>query len=553
MFIDKDKGKMLIMQKKYLFLPLDNKAKLIMGIFIDKGFESFRRIANDDFVDKSMLIKFVNQFVGTRNCYVCLLRPRRFGKSVAAQMLYAYYDRKSADARLLFEKLEIAKQPDFEKHLNKYPVIYLDFNTFANIKPEEIVTYFQKKVIADLKEVYPFLQEKNLLSEALREINQATSDKFVMIIDEWDMLVRDENVAIQTEYVNFLRSMFKSNTADDVFQLVYMTGILPIIKYRTQSAMNNFAEYSVLDPKATEKFYGFTQDEVKALCKKHNMSFARMKHSYDGYIICNEKSMFNPNSVMRSILDRSYGSYWGKTALYTTIEYYVQRDTEHLKPMVTKMLNGESVLIDITSFRNNMNDIKDYNDVLTLLAHLGYLSYDPKTKSVRIPNIEVAEEFRNSLRNCGWGYLSMALAKSTMLLQATIEKDKNYITKALGEYHREATSFLEFNDENSLACAIKLAYYSAISDYEIFRELPTGKGFADMVFVPIPGSVFPAIVVELKWDKSAQGAIAQIKNKNYPKKLQRFSREIILLGINYNKDAKDIKYEVELEGIRRGK
>ena len=524
-----------------------------MGIYIDKGFESFRRIANDNFVDKSMLIEVMNQFVGTENCFVCISRPRRFGKSVAAKMLYAYYDRKSTGARPLFEKLEIAKQPDFEEHLNKYPVIYLDFNTFANIKPEETVTYFQREVIADLKKSYPFLQEENLLSQALREINQATSDKFVMIIDEWDMLIRDVNVDVQTEYVNFLRSMFKSNTGDDVFQLVYMTGILPIVKYRTQSALNNFAEYSVLDPKVTDKYYGFTQDEVKALCTKHNMSFARMKHSYDGYIIGNEKSMFNPNSVMRSILDKSYGSYWGKTALYTTIEYYVQHDTEKLKPMITKMLDGKSVLIDITSFRNNMNDIKDYNDVLTLLAHLGYLSYDPKTKSVRIPNTEVAEEFRNSLRNCGWGYLSMALQQSTRLLQATIEKDKRYIAQAIAEYHREATSFLEFNDENSMACAIKLAYYSAISDYEIFRELPTGKGFADMVFVPIPGSVFPAIVVELKWDKSAQGAIAQIKNKEYPKKLQRFSREIILLGINYNKDAKDIKYEVELEGIRREK
>jgi hypothetical protein len=191
--------------------------------------------------------------------------------------------------------------------------------------------------------------------------------------------------------------------------------------------------------------------------------------------------------------------------------------------------------------------------VLTLLAHLGYLSYDPKTKSVRIPNTEVAQEFENSLSECGWGYLSSALAKSSRLLQATIEKDKNYITKAFSEYHREATSFLEFNDENSLACAIKLAYYSAISDYEIFREFPTGKGFADMVFVPVAGSVFPAIVVELKWDKSAKGAIDQIRRKEYPKKLSRFSREIVLLGINYNKDAKDIQYEVELDGVRRGK
>jgi hypothetical protein len=332
-----------------------------------------------------------------------------------------------------------------------------------------------------------------------------------------------------------------------------MTGILPIIKYRTQSALNNFAEYSVLDPDVTDKYYGFTNEEVKTLCTKYKMSFTRMKHAYDGYIIGKEKSMFNPNSVMKSVMRRSYESFWGKTALYSTIEYYVKYDTEHVKPLITKMLNGESVLIDISSFRNDMKDIKDYHDVLTLLAHLGYLSYDPKTKSVRIPNTEVANEFRNSLKECGWGYLSMALNKSFQLLQATIDKDKRYIAKHIDEYHREATSFLEFNDENSMACAIKLAYYAAITDYEIFRELPTGKGFADMVFVPVAGSVFPAIVVELKWDKSAKGAIDQIKNKEYPQKLRRFSREIVLLGINYDKDAKDIKYDVEIEGVRIAK
>ena len=397
------------------------------------------------------------------------------------------------------------------------------------------------------------LEEKESLSKALAEINTKTSDRFILIIDEWDMLVRDDEAPVREEYVNFLRAMFKSNISNKLFLLVYMTGILPILKYRTQSALNNFTEYSVLDPKNTAQYYGFTKNEVKALCKKYKMSFPKMQHAYDGYIIGNEKSMFNPNSVAHSVIDRSYGSYWGKTALYSTIEYYIKYDSEHLKPLITKMLNGESVSVNVTRFRNNMHDIKDFNDVLTLLAHLGYLSYDPKTKSVRIPNTEVAEEFENSLSDCDWGYLSMALAKSRQLLHATVNKDKRYIAKAIGEYHREATSFLEFNDENSMACAIKLAYYSAISDYEIFREFPTGKGFADMVFVPIPGSVFPAIIVELKWDKSAKGVLDQIKNKEYPKKLQRFSREIVLLGINYDKDAKDIKYEVELEGVRREK
>ena len=523
-----------------------------MGYYIDKGYESFRRIVNSGFVDKSMLIDFLNKFIDKERCYLCVSRPRRFGKSVAAKMAYAYYDRASK-SEPLFENLEVSKTANYRTHLNKYPTIYLDFNAFADIPKNEVVKYFQKEVIDELKEVYDFLQEEDSLPKALKEIHKQTSDKFVLIIDEWDMLVRDVDVDVQTEYVNFLRSMFKANTGDDLFHLVYMTGILPIIKYETQSALNNFEEFSVISPGATAKYYGFTKNEVKALCKEHKMSFALMQHSYDGYIIGDEKSMFNPNSVYQSILHGTYESFWGKTASYTTIERYVKYDTENVRPLITQMLNGESVVVNVKTFRNDMKTIEDYNDVLTLLAHLGYLSYDPAKMTVRIPNTEVAGEFRNSLRSCGWGFLSKALGASTALLHATINKDKKYITKALSEYHSEATSFLKFNDENSLACAIRLAYYSAISYYEIFRELPTGKGFADMVFVPIPGSVFPPIVVELKYDKSAEGAIAQIRRKEYPKKLQRFSREIILLGINYDKDAEDITYEVELEAVKREK
>ena len=523
-----------------------------MSEFIDYGDFDFRTERNSDFVDKSELLNFLNEWIDSPNKFICVSRPRRFGKSVAAKMAYAYYDR-SSKSDDLFEGLEVAKSPDYKKHHNKYPTIFIDWNRFATFKSETIVTEAQKYIVKDLKKSYPDLQEENSLPAALAEINKKTGDRFIMIIDEWDMLVRDDDTPVRDEYVDLLRSMFKSNVANKLFLLVYMTGILPIVKYKTQSALNNFVEYSVLDPDVTDKYYGFTKEETKALCTKYNMSFARMKHAYDGYIIGKERSMFNPNSVMKSVQRRTYESFWGKTALYSTIEYYVKHDTEHLKPLITKLLNGESVRVNISTFRNDVHSIKTYHDVLTLLAHLGYLSYDPKTKSVRIPNTEVAQEFENSLSECGWGYLSMALNKSYMLLQATIEKDKRYIAKHIDEYHREATSFLEFNDENSMACAIKLAYYAAITDYEIFRELPTGKGFADMVFVPVAGSVFPAIVVELKWDKSAKGAIDQIKNKEYPQKLRRFSREIVLLGINYDKDAKDIKYDVEIEGIRIAK
>jgi hypothetical protein len=277
------------------------------------------------------------------------------------------------------------------------------------------------------------------------------------------------------------------------------------------------------------------------------MDLELMEHSYDGYIVGTEQSMFNPTSVMRCVLYREYSNYWGKSASYATIERYIKKDFSGLRAKIVKLLEGGAITIEPTSFRNDMKHIENTDDVLTLLAHLGYLSYNPLFKKVTIPNTEVADEFKNSIRNCGWGGLSLAVGQSFDLLDATVSGDKKFIAEAMDSYHDDATSFLEYNDENSLACAIKLAYYAAQDYYEIFREFPSGKGFADMVFVPLKNSPYPAIVVELKYDKSAQGAIAQIKAKQYHIKLRGLSNKIVLLGINYDKSTK--KHEVELEEL----
>ena len=517
-----------------------------MGQFIDRENYGFRRVKNSDFVDKSGLLNILNRNLGSENRFMCISRPRRFGKSVAAEMAYAYYDRKS-NSRNLFEGLEITKSPDYEKHLNKYPTIFIDWNTFANVPDEDKLKEAQKSVIADLKKSYDILEEKNSLSKALAEINLKTGDRFILIIDEWDMLVRDVTQEIQDEYVDFLRSMFKSADAKKTFLLVYMTGILPIIKIKTQSALNNFREYSIIYPAETAKYYGFTEPEVEKICKDHGMNLELMKHAYDGYIIGEEKSMFNPNSVMMSILYRTYDSFWSRTASFMAIEKYLNIDADQVRTKIISMMNGEEVTVRVSSFRNDMKNIETSDDVLTLLAHLGYLSYNPETKSVRIPNTEVTEEFENAVRFAGWNELSKAVGQSLQLLDDTINLRENKVARAFDDYHFEASSLLEFNDENSMQCAITLAYYAAKPFYKIFHELPTGKGFADMVFIPLPKSTRPAIVVELKYDKTADSAIDQIKRKEYPKSLVGFSKKIVLCGINYNKTTS--KHEVVMEVV----
>ena len=277
-----------------------------MGKFLDYGNSDFKRIKNSDFVDKSGLISVLNSKIDSEKCFVCISRPRRFGKSVAAKMLYAYYDR-SCDSRDIFSGLEISKSPDYETHLNKYPTIYLDWNRFADRDVKTVVKETQKAVIDDLRAQYPFLKEnEDKLMDALSEINERTGERFVFIIDEWDRLIREVDKKVQEEYVNLLRAMFKSNAANKVFLLVYMTGILPIIKVEAQSALNNFVEYSVIDPGETAQYYGFTEEQVRAICKKSLMNFDLMKHAYDGYIIGDQKSMFNPNSVMLAVEKRNY-------------------------------------------------------------------------------------------------------------------------------------------------------------------------------------------------------------------------------------------------------
>ena len=516
-----------------------------MGIFIDKGNLAFQSIKNSDFTDKSGLIEILNDNIDTQHRYICVSRPRRFGKSIAAKMIYAYYDRKS-DSAALFDDLEISKSESYKKHLNKYPTIYIDWNRFSLMDNKTVVEDSQKEIIKDIKESYPFLKEKNILMTALEEIHKETGDRFVLIIDEWDKLVRDIDEKTKNKYVNLLRSMFKSNTADDVFLLVYLTGILPIIKVESQSALNNFDEYSVIRPAKTAKYYGFTPDEVVRICDHHNLNIELMKHAYDGYIIGSEKSIFNPNSVMLAAEDGEYNSHWSKSAAYTTIEHYIGIDHDKVQQKIIKMLNGESVTVEVTSFRNDMKHIDTSDDVLTLLAHLGYLSFNPEDSTVRIPNTEVAGEFRLSIARAGWGEVSKALEDSLTLINKTIEQDVDYISEAFDKYRFEASSIIKYKDENSMACAITLAYFAAKRYYKIFREQPAGKGFADMIFLPLPNSTRPAIIVELKSKKSAQGAIDQIKNKNYPQALQGLSKRILLVGIGWSKRKArhDVKIEV---------
>ena len=363
-----------------------------MGIYINKGNEGFRRIRNSEYVDKTELISVVNSTLFTENCFTCVSRCRRFGKSMAAKMLAAYYDY-SCDSRELFADLKIANDPSFEKHLNKYPVIYLDLSDFVTrYKDDDIVNKIEERVMLDILKAYPQVERQNGydLMDCLSEIAASTDQRFIFIIDEWDAICREfkAGTSAMDRYVNWLRRMFKGGQSTDVFAGVYMTGILPIKKYKTQSAMNNFREYSMVMPGRLAGYFGFTEHEVEILSEKFTMDYDELKKWYDGYQIGMETGIFNPNSVMQALNNGYCDSYWASTGAFETVADYIQMNFEGLKDDMLSMLAGGRCKVNPTKFQNDMSVIRSKDDVLTVLIHLGYLSFDWLKKECYVPNYE---------------------------------------------------------------------------------------------------------------------------------------------------------------------
>ena len=525
-----------------------------MGTYINRGNIEFRDIVTHEYVDKTSLIPLVNATLNSESRYSCVTRCRRFGKSMAAKMLCAYYD-KSCDSRELFAGLKAEQDASFATYLNKYSVLYLDVTSFT-ARPEvrtTIVRTIQDELIYELKEVFPEVKYKDNsdLMDVLSSIHHATGEKFFFIIDEWDAICRefperrrmkgDPEVVTPTildEYVMLLRRLFKTQNSDEVFAGAYLTGILPIKKYNTESALNNFCEYSMIRPGKMSNAFGFTHEEVEALCQRHGMDISEMERWYDGYRIGKAPRMFNPYSVIKAINDEECRSYWTTTGAYDSVITYIQMNFEGLKDDIIRMLAGERVYVNTTKFQNDMHIVRSKNDVLTVLIHLGYLAYAEDTKRCYVPNKEVGDELLNAVEDTSWTRLIDAITTSQELLDATIAGNAAAVARAIDLAHDENTSILAYNDENSLACVLTIAYIWAKNDYVIHREYATGKGYADLVMIPRRNVNKPAMVVELKFNNTADTAIDQIKRKEYPSKIAEYTGDILLVGINYDKETK---------------
>ena len=532
-----------------------------MGTYINKGNNAFRNIVRQEYVDKTSLIPLINATIDTESRYSCVTRCRRFGKSMAAKMLCAYYD-KSCSSRELFRGLKAEQDPSFETYLNQYSVLYLDVTSFT-ARPElrrNIVWAMQDKIICELKEAFPDVKyrENSDLMDVLSAIYHATGERFFFIIDEWDAICREfperqkmkgdpDTVAptILDEYVMLLRRLFKTQDSDEVFAGAYLTGILPIKRYNTESALNNFCEYSMIDPAFLASCYGFTNEEVQRLAERHGASMENLKLWYDGYKIGSETSIYNPYSVMKALQRRSCRSYWTTTGAYDSVITYIQMNFEGLKDDIIRMLAGERVYVNTSKFQNDMRIVRSKNDVLTVLIHLGYLAYDEDKRQCYVPNKEVADEFLNAVEDTSWSRLVDAITASQNLLESTIAGNEQAVARAIDVAHDEHTSILSYNDENSLACVLTIAYIWARNEYIIHREYATGKGYADLVMIPRRNVAKPALVIELKFNHTADTAIDQIKRKEYPTKIAEYTGDLLLVGINYDKETKQHACKIE--------
>lgn len=527
-----------------------------MGMYLNPGNGLFQRTLNGRFyVDKTGLARFLNGRMGTDEALVCMSRPRRFGKSVDADMLVAYYS-KDVDSRAQFEGLQVSRDPSFEEHLNAHDVIKLDMTQVMPLAEGvgSIARAAARLVIDELRANWPALvaEGESSLPRALSSVWAGKGSGFVFVIDEWDCVMREaqgDEVA-QRAYLDFLRDVLKGRP---YVEAAYMTGILPIRKYGQHSALNVFTEYSMADPKDIPHLFGFNADEVERLCGRFGMDYAEMARWYDGYVLGTEHDrvhVYNPRSVAGALASGKYSSFWTSTETYEALQRYIDIDFDGVASDIVQMIDGVRIGASVEGFSNTMTDFRDKDDVYALLVHLGYLGYDQAARAVFVPNEEIRREFVNALRGGGRPGLARLVRESRELLRATVDGDGDYVADVLDRAHSWAAVPRWYNDEQALRAAVKFAYIAALDDYLRVDELPGGKGFADVAFVPKPESALPPMIVELKWDRPADAAIDQIEARGYPAAFNGLAGECLLVGVTYG--AKDKRHTCQIKRVTLG-
>mgnify|MGYP002509879794 FL=1 len=514
-----------------------------MGRFLNRDNQKYAKFSTTKyFVDKTGMINKLLEKDDDEK-FLCCSRPRRFGKSITAHMLVAYFSR-GADSSSLFAPLKCVKDKAFLANLNQYDTIFMDIQAQfvkakdQNANPNKML---QENVVKELREAYPELVNANdNLAEALSVVHAATGSEFVIIFDEWDYPIRElaENSRERLDYIEFLRMMFKNAEAQDYVRLAYLTGILPMVRAKGQSAVNNFDEYTMIDARELGGAIGFVEEEVQELCERYGVSAYEMKRWYDGYDLGGVE-VYNPLSVVRAVESGKFRQYWTETGTYEDIRSLIEYDFDGLKEAVIQMLSGNRIPVSVYGCRNDMCTFRDKDQIITTLIHLGYFAYDADAQEAYVPNKEIRKIFYRYMENNQNDPLSSFLQYSRQTLAAVLGAEQERAAALVQKVHDDFISSIEYNDENSLSCTVMIALLASFVYYQRpIREFPCGKGFADLVYLPqCPQR--PVIVVELKWNQGADTAITQIREKRYPDSLKDYYGEILLVGISYEKKTKE--------------
>ena len=527
-----------------------------MGTYLNPGKAAYQMAVNSEiFVDKTEMIQYINSVINTQQRFVSVSRPRRFGKTIAADMICAYYDR-YADSRDLFEKRKLAQDTGWDECLGKFDVIRLVMTDFFKLGKtfEDALAAIKKRVLLELEESYPGTKyDASDFPYSLDRFYRNSGIPYVIVIDEWDAVFRiwKDNSEAQRLYLDFLRDWLKDKP---YVALAYMTGILPIKKYGQHSALNMFTEYSMMAPRQLAPYTGFTEEEVKELSIKYDMDFGDISNWYDGYLVSDrippEKreeyregkynghkfSIYSPLSVVESMTTGVIKDYWNKTETYEALAEYIRKDYDGLKDAVALLMDGGRLAIDTSTYQNDMTTFTGRDDVLSLLIHLGYLGFDDERSEVFIPNREILDEFKTSTKGKEWVSTFKSFETSQELLEATWNGDEEKVAELVEDAHNQAGN-KTYNDEAALSYGIQLAYYAARKYYTTILELDTGKGYADVVYLPAPQyAEKPALLIELKYGHSADIAMDQIRRQKSLDRFEHYKGNILVIGINYNWD-----------------
>ena len=524
-----------------------------MGIYLNPDNENFKAtLRRPIYVDKTAMISVINQFIATDNKYVCVSRPRRFGKTIATNMLSAYYS-KGCDSRGLFAPYKIASSPDFGSNLNKFNVIQIDVNSeFQNIEDKDkLLKKITGRVRDEMRTEFPSVElaDTDTLGECIQKVYTKTKETFIILMDEYDVLVREKvSKKLFAEYLGLLNGLFKSNTLRPAISFAYLTGILPIVRDRIQSKLNNFDELTILDAAELAEYVGFTDQEVQELCEKHNVDYEECKRWYDGYSQ-HGFEIYNPESVVMCIRNKRFSNYWSRTSSYDAIAERIRMNFSGTRDDVIRMISGENVDVNVTRFMNTMDSFSSKSDVFTYLIHIGYLAYNLEDETCRIPNAEIRREWFNAVENnSDYEVTDRIIQSSKDLLLETMNGNEQAVAKALDVSHIHVTSSRSYNNEDALQSAIYLAFIYALNKYTPVKEMTTGKGFADVVYIPFVQDT-PAMIIELKRNGSADSAINQIRQKEYFGSLSHYSGDLLFVGINY--DEKTKAHECRIERFRK--